>query len=506
MGLMEANAVVRHRKRKDSDLHNRRATFSYFITKNGQRVPVCRQAFLSLHSVTSSRVARLNTLLLEGKSPKDLRGKHSNRPHALASENLAKIKEHIESFPYKTSHYSSKNMHYLNANLTVKTMHSLFLKKHPDLETMVKYEYYVKYFNENYCFKFGRPQVDVCSECERLKTKLLDQQLNNNAKRVIAAELIVHKRRAKKYYTKLQEIKKKCEEEPEVMGITFDFMQNLPLPNIPVQEIFYYRQLWVYAFQIHNLKDGSGHFYTYHEGQALKGPNEVCTFLKDYVENKIPPEITELFVFSDGCPGQNRNNTVVRFFLALAATKRFKIIHQYFPLRGHSFLPCDRDFGSVKRLIRRSDRIYLPEEYQQMIKESRKKLPFTVNSVSYNDIIDFKSWWPNFFKKSSKSIDPKSRDTFAVSQYKQFSYSCDTPGYVTVYEFIGGLRSQIFKLVKPNVDPILPNTLVYSEPVPINNKKIVDIKNILQYIPPGETLGFYYHIVSWKTCNKEDAA
>lgn len=142
-----------------------------------------------------------------------------------------------------------------------------------------------------------------------------------------------------------------CKENPEVGGICFDYIQNMPLPDIPVQEIFYFRQLWVYGFEIHNLATNSGHFFTYHEGQAYKGPNEVSTFLHEYILKYIPPEVKELHLFADGCPGQNRNHTVVRFLLALQGTKRFTKIYHYFPIRGHLYLPCDRDFGNLKRLI-----------------------------------------------------------------------------------------------------------------------------------------------------------
>ncbi|CAH1110861.1 unnamed protein product [Psylliodes chrysocephalus] len=87
--------------------------------------------------------------------------------------------------------------------------------------------------------------------------------------------------------------------------------------------MFYYRQLWLYGFEIHDLKMDQGHFYTYHEGQAAKGPNEVGTIINDYVQ-KMSAEIQELYIFSNGCLGQNCNNTVVRYLLALASSKRFR--------------------------------------------------------------------------------------------------------------------------------------------------------------------------------------
>ena len=63
----------------------------------------------------------------------------------------------------------------------------------------IKYEYYNKVFKENFDLKFGRPQVDTCCVCEQLTIKLKNKDLNDAAKRVAAAELIVHKRRAKKF-------------------------------------------------------------------------------------------------------------------------------------------------------------------------------------------------------------------------------------------------------------------------------------------------------------------
>ena len=133
-----------------------------------------------------------------------MRGKRNTRPHVLPVNILIKVKEHIDSFPKNQSHYSLKTIFYLDPTLTVKAMHSLFLKKYPELRNKVKYEYYLKYFKENFQLRFGRPQVDVCSLCEELGTKLRYPNLNDNAKRVTAAELMVHKRRAKKFYNKLQ--------------------------------------------------------------------------------------------------------------------------------------------------------------------------------------------------------------------------------------------------------------------------------------------------------------
>jgi hypothetical protein len=133
-------------------------------------------------------------------------------------------------------------------------------------------------------------------------------------------------------------------------------MQNLPLPHIPVQEAFYIRQLRVYAFETNNLKTMS-HFY--HEGQDKRGPNEIRCLLLDYITNHISETTKELnfFLISDSCPCQNRNHTVVRFFANLAANGIFTKIFQYFHARGHYLLPCDTDFGLIKKVLHKTDKV-----------------------------------------------------------------------------------------------------------------------------------------------------
>lgn len=149
------------------------------------------------------------------------------------------------------------------------------------------------------------------------------------------------------------------------------------------------------VFDVHNLADDKAMFYVYHEGLAKKGPNEVCSFLMNYFDNVLDKNVKHLHLFSDGTGGQNKNNTVVRFFLALVEIGRFDSVHHYFPIRGHSYLPCDRDFSAVKRKIKKTDRVYTVREYVELISTSTVNIQkFCVTMVDPSDVKDFNSWWP----------------------------------------------------------------------------------------------------------------
>ncbi|XP_060531652.1 uncharacterized protein LOC132705208 [Cylas formicarius] len=247
MGLIQRYDVARHRPATAESRQNP-SSFKYFAMEGTCRVEVCRSAYMSLHGLSNKVVQRLTKLRETETSPFDMRGRHANRGNKLDGAIVAKIDDHIKSFPKKESHYSSKLITYLDASLNITKMYELFTNENPDLKTHVKYEYYLRHFQENYGYRFGRSQVDVCSTCEDLNAKIKSTTLNETAKRCAVADLMIHKRQASKFYKKFQEIKEICKERNDVGAIVFDYMQNLPLPLMPVQEMFYLRKLIIIMF------------------------------------------------------------------------------------------------------------------------------------------------------------------------------------------------------------------------------------------------------------------
>ena len=73
----------------------------------------------------------------------------------------------------------------------------------------------------------------MCSTCEDLIVKLNSTTVNENAKITAVAELMVYKRRAAKFYKKLEEVKKICHEDDSVAAIVCDIMQDFQLPTLP---------------------------------------------------------------------------------------------------------------------------------------------------------------------------------------------------------------------------------------------------------------------------------
>lgn len=512
--LIEAREVKR-RKKKNSDNDDCSAasfstqipqtkskSFVYNVKINGEFTPVCKNVFLQIHGVSRDRVARLCILLLQNRTPVDMRGKNRSG-NAIDGNICVLIHEHISKFEVRETHYGSRKKQYLDAQLNISKMYEMFQTDHPELRDKVKYSFYYSYFKENFNLSFGRPQVDVCSQCENFKSKLRDPCLSDNVKRSVAAEQIVHKRRAKKFYIKQKEMINNTDEDTVVL--CFDFMQNLPLPNIPVQEVFYMRQLWLNVFCIHDMKTNKAKIYIYHEGEAKKSPEEVCSMLLHYLKTEVPSGTKHLVLFSDGPSGQNKNHCILRFLMNLCDRGIFETVRHYFPVRGHSFLPCDRDFGCIKRLVRRVDRVYTPNQYAEMILKSSKTGRFTVHQVTSEMIYSFNTWWPQFYKRtvisdetSGRGIQREDKIPFKVSTYKEFYYNKADQGKVVVKHFIDGFTFSTFTLKKYSTVPELPTVLACpSGKLPINIKKINDLKKLAKYTTGYED--FYNDILQWPT-------
>ena len=101
---------------------------------DGKREIVCKKAFASLHGVSLSRVRRIAKASSSSiVSPKDMRGKHTNRPHKISAEVKKQVRDHIKSFPAMKSHYSrnkNKRRRFLSPTLSVAEMHRLYLQKY----------------------------------------------------------------------------------------------------------------------------------------------------------------------------------------------------------------------------------------------------------------------------------------------------------------------------------------------------------------------------------------
>lgn len=444
-GMITLHPVQQRRSRAADEnfakFHEGSYSYRVRITTEGNtsEVPVCQKAFLALHGIKSKKLEVLQkSLKFSGAPPKDQRGRHNTRPNKLSSDVRDSVIEHIKSFKGRQSHYSLKDSSkiYLPHELNIKKMHRMYLEKFPHFPT--SYESYRTIFVTYFNISFGYPRSDTCSICDEYlaKKKCLEAQINNtsssatenSAKQKLEKEIHtisvdnkLHKIKAEQFYKRKRAAKEASRTDYTKEAVCIDFTKNLPTPNISTNDVYYKRQLSVYFFNIHVLSNSQSIFYMYPETIGRKGSDEVCSLIHNFVYNFLDERVRHLEIFCDSCGGQNKNFTVFRYIHHLVhVQKRLDSIKVTFPIRGHSYMECDKDFGHVNQKAR----VELPNEWAEVFESSRvKPTPFDVVRVTQDF---FKQWTEylstNFYKTKCPFQSRPIRELKILKEDPQFIY------------------------------------------------------------------------------------
>ena len=356
---------------------------------------VCKKAFCDVHAVGKRRIERLVEKLSAGVLvASDQRGRHTSRPHAITEELKQTVREHIETFPRRKSHYSradNRKREYLNEGLSISRMYLMYLEKYESqasssgAKPQVKEWLYRKIFNEEYNLSFGYPRSDTCETCDLLNVAIQASKSENESMEV-QAELAVHQEKASQGYSALRSDTEATKSSNDSTLFTFDLMQNLPVPTLTHGSMFYSRQLWVYNFGIHNSSTGVATMCLWNEAIASRGADEICSCLKHYLEG-LPAEVKKLTCYSDSCFGQNKNFQMVCFWNQLLLEKFQQIDHKFL-VRGHTHLPNDRDFAHIEKR-KESARVYVPADWEAVVRDARPRTPFDVKPMESSHFLDF---------------------------------------------------------------------------------------------------------------------
>lgn len=243
------------------------------LRKGAFELPVCKKALCLIHGIGKKRLERIaNHLTLSVTPVQDKRGKHVNRKNIIPEPVRNQVREHIESFPKQISHYSRtrSSRQYLYPDLNLKIMYDLYLKKfEPEIyrqkqdnllfKPTVSYDFYGRYFRENFNMSFGRPRKDACKKCDILENKIRRAE-SEEEKSSFETQKKLHLLKSEWFYKELKEKSKEAEDNDHVEVLSFGYQQNMPLPKVPSGDAFYLRQLWIQNFCIHSAKNKTGHF------------------------------------------------------------------------------------------------------------------------------------------------------------------------------------------------------------------------------------------------------
>lgn len=410
-----AQAPQRRRVRVGTG-RQKQMSIRYSVRKvSGESVRVCKDAFMKILHINKTR---LNGVVRRNKQSGLMA--HETRGGDRKSEKFGDLKvaicNFVKNFKGVESHYcrSKSKRIYLPSELNITKMFKMFKTENPNLNC--KQSYFRKVFTTKFNIGFCHPRSDICSKCLQYG-ELIKLEQDEEKRGQLKNELTLHKKRGNAFFEFLKD------ESPDLMILSFDCQKNQNLPKVPDQAAYYSRQLYVFNFTIvkgtskDDLTAKNVFSYVWTEDEHAKGSNEIASALYDYLTSQTTSfeGIKTLRLMCDGCPGQNKNSTLVATvckWLSSNAPDTLKKVEMIFPIPGHSYIPPDRVFGVTEKEIKTRNTIIDPEEYINIFREHATVKMLGKEVVVYD------------WKKSLKGIikDPKDFH-FKISECKRLIFS-----------------------------------------------------------------------------------
>lgn len=340
---------------------------------------------------------------------------------------------------------------------------------------LVKVSYYRHVFVSEFNLSFAHPKSDTCSTCDAGKSTE------------------EHTLTYKLSFEMQSSDREKAKKVPNVCYMTVDLQQTMPLPKLSTSKAFYLRQLCFYNLGVHCVTtDGlKRYLLTWIESEANRGSVEVISCLWTLIQNtSLINTRRHLIIWSDSCPGQNKNFNMIALHQVLVL-KNFDIIDHKFPEVGHTYLDSDRDFGRIEKVLRKHENIYTPEQYREIIKGA-----IGVNGTLINMSDHFRSVTslPRQLKiKNAKTNVLKQKISFRdelkwirVEEYGSYLYKTSYTPYTPF------LKVKISDEDAPDISNVLQRKKMTKV---IAEEKIKNLAHQIQFIPE-EHKWFYKNIVS----------
>ncbi|KAE9194952.1 hypothetical protein PF004_g20572 [Phytophthora fragariae] len=173
------------------------------------------------------------------------------------------------------------------------------------------------------------------------------------------------------------------------------------------------------VFGIFYENEGAQTNYVYDEFVSGRGSDQINSRLQHFIRTVLlPAGKKHLIGYADNCSGQNKNNYVIKFFLAQVQMGVFERINYKFFVKGHTKNSCDRGFDHIRRHVGRYDCWKMDH------------IVSAVNEAATSSSAVHISRGNEFFKSYKPLVTELYKKLVGVQQYQIFSMEATKPGVV----------------------------------------------------------------------------
>ena len=490
-------------------------TWHYFLDQKkedrNERTEVCRIVFYKTLQVKEKFVRCALSTSEAGVAKGDARGGIEPKNKSSKTQ-LEEVQQHINMFPKVESHYARKDSkkHYIAdtsnfSKLTLCKMHNLYKQWCSEQALRpVSYDVYRAEFHK-LNLALHKPKKDQCKTCTAYS--------NNEAKTdEHKSEQRRHIEKKNQAHELKEKMKKIAKEKKDTIAITFDLEAVLYTPCSKVSTLFYKRKLCTYNLTMFNLANKEGNCYIWDETTAKRGSNEIGSGLLMFCEQH--QNIKRLFMISDACGGQTRNQFIASLCLYLVRKMpNLEQIDHMFMVSGHSHMEVD---SMHARIENKSDtlNIYVPNEWAVVASIARKN-PYVVKVLEQECIKDLKRLQTDMRTTNVKrdtegnTVHWTSGPTYSSNDVISWlQYRKDEPNKIFYRKDYD--ESKAFKEIlvyrKVRNDPLPKLYPAYDSVLPISAAKLRDLQQLCHDLAIPKSYHAFYNGLISNTDGDEDSS
>ncbi|ETI44137.1 hypothetical protein F443_11144 [Phytophthora nicotianae P1569] len=258
--------------------------------------------------------------------------------------------------------------------------------------------------------KIRSDQSNVCDLCTVYQTRM---RYNGTADQTeeLGKDTESARRMRREFKKDRAAVQSGDEASSDLAVIVMDFSQNLTIPSVACtpSQWYFCSLLAVNVFGI--FFDNTGTQTTTCTTNLRAGRHFIRTVV-------IPYGNKHLVVYADNCMGQNKNNHVIKFFVALVHMGVLERVDYKLFVKGHTKNSCDRGFGHIRKHVSRQDCWTM-----------NHIISAVDNSATSNTTVHI-SRGNLFFTSYKPVVTELYKNLTSVQQYQVFSMVKDQPGVV----------------------------------------------------------------------------
>lgn len=165
-------------------------------------------------------------------------------------------------------------------------------------------------------------------------------------------------------------------------------------------QLYYSRKYAVYNLCFYESVTRNGFCYVWGGSEENRGANEISTILQKYIKDvDSRGTVKFLILYSDSCPGQNKNKIVLAaIHNALLKSQNLETIQMNYLLPGHTEMTVDSIHSTIESSIRNTT-IWAPSQWVTICQLARKEpKPYNVEGLNHEDFKSFDDLADKYFK------------------------------------------------------------------------------------------------------------